>query len=151
MPPPNFERPVMTARLQATGDTAQSREPRAIAITMNQRTYSDAASSFTLLESTGIVCVMAPCPSTVETQFVVTGVHASFHHGDSVRYEAREVLKRIPPNVRIVPRKLELTESSMELVAPGGGGFMRRTMWEVEIERFSRPTQTYSGVAKALR
>lgn len=147
---PNFEKPVMTARLKATGDTATSNELRALALTMNQRRGAEAATSFTLLEDTGIRCFRAPCPSTKNTTFVVTGVHASFRHGDSVRYEAREVLVNIPPNVRIVPRKLELTESSMELVAPGGGGFIRRTLWDLEIERFGRPTQTYAGEPKVL-
>ncbi len=71
-------------------------------------------------------------------------------HGDSVRYEAVEVLKNIPPHVRIAPRHLILTESSMELVAPGGGGFTRRTVWELEVQRFAAQSHHYYGNPEAL-
>lgn len=142
---PLWERPILEAKLTATGDTVHSRELRAFHLTMHKRDDSEAATTFTLVEDSGIRCNRAPCPSTKNTTFVVTGVHSSFHRGDSTRYVAREVLKNIRPNERRAPRTLNLTESSMELVAPGGGGFLRRTIWEVEVESFAKPAMTYYG------
>ena len=75
--------------------------------------------SFTMVLDTGIRCIVAPFPSEVRVEFSIVKIAPGFH-GDLVRYEAIEKLKNIPPNVRIAPRKLFVTESSMELVAAGG-------------------------------
>ena len=105
--------------------------------------------SFTMLVDTGIRCITAPCPSAATIEFTIVNIAPGFH-GDVVRYEAIEKLKNIPANVRIAPRKLFVTESSMELVAAGGHGFVRRSMWEVELQSFSQETQVYQGSPRAL-
>lgn len=104
-------------------------------------------SSFTLKEDTGIRCVVAPCPSSKDTKFTINQVIVD--RRDTVRYQATEVLTNIPPNVRIVPRKMEVVESSMELVAPGGGGFMRREMWNVRVTTFPNTSIYYAGSPKS--
>lgn len=124
---------------------------RAMSLTQNQSVYADEPTSFTLVEDTGIRCIMAPCPSQVSTKFKITDIVPALHNSDVVRYEAVEVLKNIPPHVRIAPRRLTVTESSMELVAPGGGGFMRRLYWDVEIYRFNSDPQRYSSNPKPVR
>lgn len=145
-----LELPIMRGNLtpvQGTGFTL----PRPMTLTQNQSVYADEPTSFTLVEDTGIRCIMAPCPSQKTTKFKITDIVPALHNSDVVRYEAIEVLKNIPPNVRIAPRRLSVTESSMELVAPGGNGFMRRIYWDVEIYRFNSDPQQYSSNPKAIR
>ena len=147
---PTWERPVLSASLREISQTKPVGGSRATHLTKNQRDGWKDATSFTLVEDTGIRCVTTPCPSTKVTQFNVKSIVGSLHGSDVVRYEAVEVLKNIPPHVRIAPRRLNVTESSMELVRPGGGGFMRRMMWEAEVESFSQPARLYTGTPKAV-
>ena len=146
---PNWERPISGTKLAPTGDTMTSHELRAFHLTINKRDGAKAVTSFTMTEDTGIRCITTPCPSSKKTVFMITNIKPSFH-GESIRYEATEKLVNIRPNVRIAPRKLEVTETSMELVVPGGGGFMRRTYWEVQVDAFGKPLQTYTGKPKPI-
>lgn len=131
---PNFEMPISEADLTEIIGTKPVEGARAYYMTKNQRVNADEPTSFTMHEDTGIRCVTTPCPSVRRVQFRITNIEHSFHNADVVRYEAVEVLKNIPPHVRIARRQLFVTESSMELVAPGGGGFTRRTMWQVQVK-----------------
>lgn len=123
--------------------------PTAYTLSINKEDGKKEPVSFTVAEDTGIRCIQAPCPSQVTTEFTITEISPGFH-SDVVRYEAIEVLKNIPANVRIAPRRLLVTESSMELVKPGGNGFMRRTMWDVEIRTFPNQVQIYTGQPEYL-
>lgn len=146
---PGWERPIMGAALNYIVPTKPVEGLRAQYLTLNQQDGAEQPTSFTLTEDTGIRCVVAPCPSTRETEFTIQSIDYS-RRADSVRYVAVEVLKNIPPHVRIARRQLIVNESSMELVAPGGDGFMRRTIWQVEVRRFAQPSHNYYGTAEPL-
>ena len=139
---PGWERPIMSASLNHTDGPSF---PRAMNLTLNQRNGAKQPTTFTLVEDTGIRCVMAPCPSQKKTQFRITNISHSFHSSDVIRYEAIEVLKNIPINARIAARRLRVTESSMERVAPGGQGFEHVTVWSVEVDTFPGKMQSYYG------
>lgn len=144
---PNWERPIFGAALHSDESTGQPRPidvRRATYLTMNQASSAAEPTSFTLQEDTGIRCVMAPCPSTVETTFEITRIIYSMVNGPT-RYEAREVLRNIPPHVRIAPRTLLVDQSDMEIVAPGGNGFQNRIVWRVEIQTFANESKFYFG------
>ena len=146
----NLDRPLMGAKLTRVEPATPGFNPaRGEYLTLNRLDGAVKPTSLTLTEDTGIRCFRAPCPSSKVTDFEITAVLPGFH-SDVVRYEAVEVLRNIPPNVRIARRKLNLTESSMELVAPGGVGFMRRTLWDVEISSFPNQVQNYTGNPVAL-
>ena len=134
---PNWERPFMGGALTEIVGTKPVIGARANYMTINQRDNASEPTSFTMHEDTGIRCITAPCPSTRVVEFKITKINQRFHRGDTVQYEAVEVLKNIPPHVRIARRHLIVTESSMELVAPGGNGFTRRTVWDVQVKQFS--------------
>ncbi len=135
-------RPIMRAQLSLVeGDFF----PRARTLALNKQDELQEPSSFTLVEDTGIRCIMAPCPSEKVTQFRIEEIGHSFHNFDVIRYEAVEIFTNIPRNVRMAPRRLYVTESSMELVGINGEGFERRTTWDVELTSFSRKTQAYTG------
>ncbi len=146
----NWERPIKGAQLTADQDTAKLPGANATYLTMNKRDDSSEPTSFTLQEDTGIRCITVPCPSTRDVQFKITAILPAIHNHDVLRYEAIEVLKHIPANVRIARRHLTVTESSMELVAPGGNGFMRREVWDVEVAPFAQNSQFYYGNPQAL-
>lgn len=142
------ELPVKQAGLREIVGTKPVGGLRAFHLTANQRFDAEDYTSFTLVEDTGIRCIMAPCPSSVDTKFVVTNVEETGR--ETVKYTAVEVLKNIPANVRIAPRWLFVTESSMELVAPGGGGFMRREVWNVQVKPFATGSRYYYGNPVAI-
>ncbi len=144
---PRWERPIMRAQLSLVDG---SFFPRAMSLTLNQRDESSQPTSFTLVEDTGIRCIMAPCPSRKVTQFEIQEVSHAFHNSDIIQYEAVEILRFVPKNVRIAPRRLNVTQTSMELVAPGGDGFMRRNQWEVEISNFFGKPQMYEGTPEPV-
>ena len=143
-----WERPIMVANLNPVESLLLY--PQAQTLTINRRDGAKQPTSFTLVEDSGIRCIKAPCPSFRTTMFVIQKVSPSFHNADVVRYEAVEVLKNIPANVRIARRQLNVTESSMELVAAGGNGFQRRTIWDVEIVTFPSKLREYRGYPTTL-
>lgn len=146
---PNWERPIMGSDLRYVSPTKPVPGFKAVYLTINQRDNSKKPTSFTLKEDNGIRCIVAPCPNIVDTQFKIVSIAPAFH-SDAVRYEAVEVLKNIPANVRMAARRMFVTESSMELVGKGGVGFTRRTVWEVEVSTFSQPSKRYYGYPQAL-
>ncbi len=146
---PGWERPIMGAQLHYVVPTKPVPGRKANHLTLNQRDDSKEPTSFTLQEDTGIRCITAPCPSTRNIQFTITSIKQVLH-SDVVTYEAVEVLKNIPPHVRIARRHLKVTESSLELIGPEGSGFNRRTVWQVEVQPFAAPTDYYYGNPKAL-
>lgn len=140
---PGWERPIKEAELHYIVPTKPVEGLLANHLTLNQLDEANEPTTFTLQEDTGIRCITTPCPSTKNTEFRIDTIE---HQGrDGVRYVATEVLKNIPPHVRIARRTLIVNESNMELVAPGGGGFMQRTMWDVEVKRFAAPSHRYYG------
>lgn len=138
-----WERPIMRANL--TRVESSTAYPNAQTLTINKQDGNKRPTSFTLTEDTGLRCITTPCPSFATTEFKIVDISSSLRHSDSVRYEAIEVLENIPANVRLAPRRLTVLESSMEIVAPGGGGFQRRILWDVQVETFSGQTAIYSG------
>ncbi len=126
---PSWERPIMEGQLTYIVPTKPVRGFKALHLVLNQRDGANEPTSFTLTEDTGIRCVTAPCPSTKETMFEITGVHAT---RTGVIYEATEVLTNIPPHVRIARRGMRVTEVHG-----------RRTSWNVEVMPFSAPTDRY--------
>lgn len=142
-----WERPKMRANLELVDGL---KFPRALSLTLNQRDEAKEPTTFVMVEDTGIRCVTVPCPSKATTVFRIERVIPSFHRRDVVRYEAIEILKNIAPNVRLAPRRLFVTESSMELIAPEGQGFQVRTIWEVEVVSFPDKTQVYGGYPELL-
>lgn len=144
-----WERPIMGASLTYLAPTKPQVGAKATYMTLNQQDESVKPTSFTMVEDTGIRCIQAPCPSTREVEFKITAIIPALH-SDAVRYEAIEVLKNIPANVRIARRQLFVTESSMELVDPHGQGFSRKTVWEVEVQRVTGESMMYYGNPEAL-
>lgn len=138
----DWERPIKGASLTEIIGTKPVAGRRAIYLSLNQLDGAEDVTTFTLHEDTGIRCITAPCPSTVEVEFKIDDVVANGH---GTRYIAYEVLKNIPPNVRIARRKLIVDESSMELVAPGNNGFMQREMWSVQVQSPGRGSLFYYG------
>jgi len=145
---PGWERPIQGAELTLAEDSGAV-DHVATYLTLNQQDGATSPTSFTLTEDTGIRCITTPCPSSREVGFTITGP-AKRVGFDTIQYHAVEVLKDIPPHVRIARRHLTVTESSMELVAPGGGGFTRRTYWQVEVKPFAQETQVYYGNPEPL-
>lgn len=117
-------------------------------LTLNQDDSANQPTSMTLTEDNGIRCFTVECPASDDTRFKI--VEITYPHRDQVTYKAIEVLKNIPANVRIAPRQIVLNESSMELVKPGGGGFMRRTMWDLQVKQFSQQTKYYTSQPRDL-
>jgi hypothetical protein len=141
---PGWERPIMGASLNYIVPTKPVAGPIANFLTLNRRDESQVATSFTLTEDTGIRCVVAPCPSSKTTNFVVVKVTPALRRA-TVEYHAVEVLTNIPPHVKMAPRRLHVTESQMELVAPGGGGFISNTIWQVRVTSFPNKLHVYEG------
>ena len=140
---PGWERPIKEAELNYIAPTKPQSGLLANHLTLNQLDEATEPTTFTLQEDTGIRCITTPCPSSRNVEFKINQI--LHERRDGVRYVATEILKNIPPHVRIVPRTLIVKESTMELVAPGGGGFMQRTMWNVEVRRFNDETHHYYG------
>jgi len=140
---PGWERPIKEAQLHYIAPTKPVDGLKAYHLTMNQLDEAAEPTSFTLQEDTGIRCITTPCPSTRDTEFKIDTITHEGH--DTVQYVATEVLKNIPPHVRIARRTIIVNESNMELVAPGGGGFTQRTMWDVEVKRFGAQSARYYG------
>ena len=122
---PGWERPVKTAQLeQIEGD---GRYPRPTELTMNKQDGALNATSFTLVEDTGLRCITTPCPSSKTTQFRVT--QANTLRNGSVRYLATSV-----PRVLI-----------MGIIAPGPGSKARAI--EV-LARDEKLVRTYGDAAR---
>lgn len=144
---PGWERPIMGGPLDYIAPTKPVPGLKAMHLVLNQRDEAKEPTSFTLTEDTGIRCVTTPCPSSKETQFDITRIRFTRR---GVEYEAVEVLKNIPPHVRIARRTLTVVESDMEIVVPGGGGFAQLTYWDVVVKGFAAPADHYTARPEAI-
>lgn len=143
---PTWERPVFSAEL--TASEIVEHNDVATNLTLNKRDGEENFTTFTLTEDTGIRCFTTPCPSSKDTFFKIDRIITG-RSGEPM-YEATEILNDIPAHVRIVPRKMTVVESSMELVAPGGGAFMRKTFWDVSVKHFNQEADVYTGNPEAV-
>ncbi len=116
---PGWERPIKKAQLeQIEGD---GRYPRPSELTMNKQDGAPKATSFTLVDDTGIRCITTPCPSSKTTEFSVTQV-TTLPHG-SVKYVATSARRLIMGIIAPVPghqtpvRTIEVLDHSNNNIA----------------------------------
>ena len=81
---PSWERPIKSGALVSDGGGFPY--PRAMSITMNKRDGEAFATSFDLLEDTGVRCFIPPCNTVQTTRFYVVGV--SEDKSNNMHYEA---------------------------------------------------------------
>lgn len=139
---PGWERPVMRAELELQEDGGASEYPAVEALVMNKRDGSEHATSFTLIEDTGIRCITAPCPSQKESKFIVSRVSIA-KNGGSTLYDALEVLEVEPGMIGPMARRLTLmdhTTNGLREFDPA---------WIVTIQHFGT-RQTYVGNPEPL-
>lgn len=136
---PGWERPIMGAQLHFVFPAKPIPGSKVLAthLVLNQRDEASEPTSFTLTEDTGIRCITTPCPSSKETQFNITRVKPTRL---GVIYEAVEVVKNPPANVRIARRTLTVLESDAA----------DRTTWNVQVKPFAAPADRYTAAPEAI-
>jgi hypothetical protein len=103
---PGWERPIAQARLIAVDGKLAYPQPESL--TLNRRDgILKKASSFTLVEDTGVRCFTTPCPSSVTTQFKIVSIDRDKYN--SIVYQAVEV-KTLPNTIGPMKRVLTVID-----------------------------------------
>lgn len=140
---PGRIRPTMKAQLNSVDDT-EVIFPNATVIYFNTEDGTMNLKSFTLTMDTGLRCIQAPCPSFVNVPFRVTKTSQPVPNVNEFHYQAVEVLKNIPINVKRAPRRLKVTVSDREVAGSiNGQPFSHQTIVQVQLSTFPSLNQEY--------
>lgn len=104
---PGWERPILKAEVE----TNFANFPRPTTLTMNKKDGFEFATSFTLVEDTGIRCIKAPCPSEVKKLFKIKS--RNVYRTGLVRYTAIEVLNTTA--IGPIARQLTVDDHSQDI------------------------------------